>query len=80
MGVREGRLVDPFREQPLPPGVAVEAIKIGAMTAERLTPAGASDNVVLHLHGGGYVLGSYAGLLCALLLKYAHGVVVPIPA
>ncbi len=52
--------MDARGEAPLPQGVTVEAMKIGAMTAERLTPTGASDNVVLHLHGGGYVLGSAA--------------------
>jgi len=45
--------------QPLADGVAVEEIRVGAMTADWVTsPNSANGRVVLYLHGGGYVMGS----------------------
>ncbi|HET6472034.1 MAG TPA: alpha/beta hydrolase [Pseudomonadales bacterium] len=45
--------------QPLPDGVTVDEIRIGAMTADWVTlPNSANGRVVLYLHGGGYVMGS----------------------
>jgi epsilon-lactone hydrolase len=44
---------------PLPAGVAVEAVALGGVAAERVTtPASSPERVVLYLHGGGYVMGS----------------------
>lgn len=43
----------------LPPGVVVEPVRVGALAAEWLRPAGArADATVLYLHGGGYAIGS----------------------
>src|SRR5260370_1101636 len=43
----------------LPPGVAVEPVRVGGLGAEWLRPAGArADTTVLYLHGGGYAIGS----------------------
>ncbi|MCH8187292.1 MAG: alpha/beta hydrolase [Proteobacteria bacterium] len=52
--------VDARREVPLAPGITVEEVTMGSVAAERLVPPAASDNAILHLHGGGYVLGSLA--------------------
>lgn len=46
------------RQAPLAAGITVETLSMGSIAAERLAPASASDNAILHLHGGGYVLGS----------------------
>lgn len=43
----------------LPSGVVVEPVRVGALPAEWLRPAGArADATVLYLHGGGYAIGS----------------------
>ncbi len=52
--------MDARGEAPLPPGVAAQRVTMGALAAERLTPGAAADYAILHLHGGGYVLGSVA--------------------
>ena len=52
--------VNARREVPLAPGITVEEVTMGSVAAERLVPPAASDNAILHLHGGGYVLGSLA--------------------
>ena len=57
--VAEGRAAMSARRQaPLAAGVTVETLSMGSIAAERLAPSGPSDNAILHLHGGGYVLGS----------------------
>ncbi len=43
---------------PFAPDVTVEETKIGELTARWLTPPDAGGTTVLHLHGGGYVIGS----------------------
>jgi monoterpene epsilon-lactone hydrolase len=44
---------------PLPPDLQVEAVVADGVPGEWLTPPGVSgDRVILHLHGGGYVMGS----------------------
>ena len=43
---------------PLAPDVTIEETKIGELAARWLTPPGAGGTTVLHLHGGGYVIGS----------------------
>jgi len=44
---------------PLPDGVTVDEIRVGAMTADWVTmPNSANGRVILYLHGGGYVMGS----------------------
>ena len=43
---------------PLAPDVTIEETKIGDLNARWLTPPGAGGTTVLHLHGGGYVIGS----------------------
>ncbi len=41
------------------PDVACEAVRVGGMGAEWITPPGAAtDRAILYLHGGGYVMGS----------------------
>src|SRR6202023_835030 len=41
------------------PDVACEAVRVGDMGAEWITPPGAAlDRAILYLHGGGYVMGS----------------------
>jgi monoterpene epsilon-lactone hydrolase len=48
--------------EPALPGVGVEAVTLGGVPAERLTPEGADlSRTFLYLHGGGYSLGSAAG-------------------
>src|SRR5712664_1962274 len=43
----------------VPPDVTVEPVRVGALKAEWLRPAGARrDATVLYLHGGGYAIGS----------------------
>src|SRR6266436_1185619 len=43
----------------VPPDVACEAVRVGDMAAEWITPPGAAtDRAILYLHGGGYVMGS----------------------
>jgi acetyl esterase/lipase len=43
----------------LPPGTAVERVRLGGRPAERIVPAGAdSGRAVLLLHGGAFVIGS----------------------
>ena len=58
---------------PVPDGVAVEPVKVGALAGEWLMPADrVDDRVVLYLHGGGYVLGSletHRALAAQLSLK-----------
>jgi acetyl esterase/lipase len=43
---------------PLAQGVVTESVSMAGIAAERLTPPNAADAAILHLHGGGYVLGS----------------------
>ena len=43
---------------PLAPDVTIEDITIGGLAARWVTPPGAGGTTVLHLHGGGYVIGS----------------------
>jgi len=44
---------------PIPPDVKCEPVTAGTVKAEWVTaPGAASDRAVMHLHGGGYVLGS----------------------
>ncbi|MGH8493859.1 MAG: alpha/beta hydrolase [Moraxellaceae bacterium] len=38
--------------------VHVEALKLGGVSAECLSPAGKTDSVILHLHGGAFFAGS----------------------
>jgi monoterpene epsilon-lactone hydrolase len=45
---------------PLADGVTVEPVRVGELSAEWLAPAGVGNVTVLHLHGGGYVIGSCA--------------------
>jgi epsilon-lactone hydrolase len=44
---------------PVPADVKCEPVTVGTMKAEWVTaPGAAADRVILHLHGGGYVIGS----------------------
>jgi epsilon-lactone hydrolase len=43
---------------PFAPDVTVEETKIGGLNARWFTPSDAAGTTVLHLHGGGYVIGS----------------------
>jgi acetyl esterase/lipase len=46
---------------PLPDGVKVEALQLGGVAAERITPAGAdATRTIFYLHGGGYCIGGCA--------------------
>jgi acetyl esterase/lipase len=63
MGLNDGRLS-------LPAGVRRESVNVGGVPAESFTPAGAAESpALLYFHGGGWVLGLYAGhrLWCAHL-------------
>jgi epsilon-lactone hydrolase len=47
---------------PLAPGVVAERLDIAGVAAEKIThPGAASGKVLLHLHGGGYMMGSIKG-------------------
>jgi len=47
---------------PLAPGCAAESLDLAGVPAEKITHASAaSGKVLLHLHGGGYVIGSIKG-------------------
>ncbi len=49
---------------PLPADVAASEDELGEVSAWRVAPAGAkSSNIVLHFHGGGYLIGSARGSL-----------------
>lgn len=53
-----------------PAGVRRESVSVGGVPAEAFTPAGAAESpALLYFHGGGWVLGLYAGhlLWCAHL-------------
>jgi acetyl esterase/lipase len=76
-----------------PKGVAIKPVMAGGVPAEWLEPAGADPGqVMLYLHGGGYVIGScnthramvarlaQAGGLRALLLEYRLAPEHPFPA
>jgi acetyl esterase/lipase len=63
-----------------PPEVAVRPVKAGGVPALRLAPPDASPSRVLHLHGGGFVMGSaygYRPLAGALAAAAGCEVVVP---
>ena len=58
-----------FAARPVEQSVAVADVLLGGVPALRLEPPGATDAVLLDLHGGGYVIGSArsgAGLAAAL--------------
>ncbi|HVU21429.1 MAG TPA: alpha/beta hydrolase [Rhizomicrobium sp.] len=63
----------------LPSGLSVESDRLGGVKAEWVVPDNASPSpALLHLHGGGYVLGDPAGsraLTTALALKTGKSVV-----
>lgn len=57
--VRRNNLAALAGSPPPPDGITAERIELADRLAERLTPAGASDDtVILYLHGGGYCSGS----------------------
>ncbi len=65
----------------IPREVQIEALDIDGIPAARLCPANADpQKVILHLHGGGYALGSIASsqMLCAALAQ-ATGIKVILP-
>lgn len=56
----------------IPAGIEVQKIAIEAIPAAWIRPAhAAQDKVILHLHGGGYVLGGIAShqMMCALMAQ-----------
>jgi acetyl esterase/lipase len=65
----------------LPDGVTVESTSYGGVPAERVTPAGGDPRrVLVHLHGGGYCVGTPAiALGWAARLAAATGVTVVLP-
>lgn len=66
---------------PLPDGVVVTAVEMGGVPAERVrAPGAAEDAVVVHLHGGGYVIGSpRSHRAMAARLSAACGATVVVP-
>lgn len=48
-------------QPPLPAGLAVSAATLAGVPVERLEPQAAASLTLLHLHGGGYVMGDPAG-------------------
>lgn len=66
----------------LPTGLTIQTAPVGGVPADRLRIAGGrTDRILLHLHGGGYVMGSCQShrALCAWLGR-AVGVSVLLPA
>jgi salicylate hydroxylase len=61
VGEREGYERFTRRAFPAPPGVAVEPVDCDGVAALRVAPGGDDSTVVLHLHGGGYTMGSARG-------------------
>lgn len=48
---------------PLPPDVSATPCELGGVPAFRLTPSNIGERTVLHIHGGGYMMGSARGSL-----------------
>lgn len=66
---------------PVPGDTTVAAVEVGGVPAERLrAPGAAEDAVVVHLHGGGYVMGSpRSHRALAARLSAASGATVVVP-
>lgn len=67
---------------PVPEGTSVEAVEVGGVPCRRVLAAGADPHgpLVLHLHGGGYVVGSAEGSVeLAARLSAAAGGPVLVP-
>ena len=44
---------------PLPEGISYHDEKVGGVTVEKITADSASDKIILHIHGGGMVVGDH---------------------
>jgi len=56
----------------IPKGISIEAVNIDGINAEWIIPSGSlQDNVIIHLHGGGYVTGGIHThkMMCILMAQ-----------